>query len=397
MASSKIEWYYLVEEGERGSVQGPLSEAGMEKLFEQGILRADSAVRESTTGVWRRADEVFAFARRRRHASSGLRTFLGALLVVCAILLILFKIVDRREAGEVQRPAAPQRRGVEGLRPVIPIDRTPTERRPTRGDEPLPEGTRGDRAPGQEAQPQAPTETAMPAPVLTKPGIIALTNKAREEQQLKALHEDALLDDAAEERVRDMFQKQYWAHTSPSGEEASDSVSRTGYRYRTIGENIAMGNFTNDEKLVKGWLQSPGHRANIMNRNHEDIGTAVQRGAMKGEDVWIAVQIFGSPSPEVKRSAAGGCVRPDESLLKLIRDEEQTIDELSARARGLRQEIEQEETMTARSPAFVNNHNTKVREYNELAAYLRGRNSAYQRMVERYNQEVTSYNACARK
>jgi uncharacterized protein YkwD len=92
-----------------------------------------------------------------------------------------------------------------------------------------------------------------------------------------------------------MFENQYFAHESPTGEKVSDLAKKFGYDFLLIGENLAMGNFSSDEDLVLAWMESPGHRENILNEKYQEIGVAVKKGIFEGKEVWIAVQHFGLP------------------------------------------------------------------------------------------------------
>ena len=67
-----------------------------------------------------------------------------------------------------------------------------------------------------------------------------------------------------------------------------------------------MGNFKNDQDLVSAWLNSPGHRANILNTRFTEIGTAVLKGFYEGREVWMAVQEFGLP--------LSSCPNPDSKV-----------------------------------------------------------------------------------
>jgi uncharacterized protein YkwD len=51
-------------------------------------------------------------------------------------------------------------------------------------------------------------------------------------------------------------------------------AKKVNYEYVVVGENLAEGDFTSDADLVKGWMDSPGHRANILNTKYEEIGIA---------------------------------------------------------------------------------------------------------------------------
>ncbi|MBA4391986.1 MAG: hypothetical protein C0407_00370, partial [Desulfobacca sp.] len=97
-----------------------------------------------------------------------------------------------------------------------------------------------------------PVQTVMEdaGPSLTVQGIIFYTNKAREEiGGLPPLSENSLLNTIAAERLKDMFEKQYFAHQSPSGEAVTDVAYRIGYQYKILAENIGLG-LNSDEKMV---------------------------------------------------------------------------------------------------------------------------------------------------
>ena len=92
-----------------------------------------------------------------------------------------------------------------------------------------------------------------------------------------------------------MFEKEYFEHKSPSGIGASDIAHDVGYEFILVGENIALGNFDGDEALVQAWMDSPGHRANILNKRYTEIGIAAEKGLYQGKMMWLAVQIFARP------------------------------------------------------------------------------------------------------
>ena len=65
---------------------------------------------------------------------------------------------------------------------------------------------------------------------------------------------------------------------APDGTQPWVWVSRRGYRYRTVGENLAVGYGTAD-RVVRGWMNSPGHRANILQHGFDEVGIAIADGA----------------------------------------------------------------------------------------------------------------------
>lgn len=77
--------------------------------------------------------------------------------------------------------------------------------------------------------------------------IIKLTNIQREKMGLLPIKENAKLDLSSLTKVKDMFEKQYFEHNSPSGAGVKDLAESVGYEFIIIGENLALGNFESDE------------------------------------------------------------------------------------------------------------------------------------------------------
>lgn len=211
--------------------------------------------------------------------------------------------------------------------------------------------------------------------------VIEWTNTYRTENKLGALQRNAQLDSAAIIKVHDMFEKQYFAHESPSGKNSADLVSGVGYDYLWVGENLALGIFSDEKDLVDAWMASPGHRANILNSHFEEIGVGVEEGEYEGKHVWIAVQEFGKP--------ASSCSAPKASLKAEIETKRQRIDELSARANTLVSEINALDKQND-----TDAYNKKVAEYNALVEELNPLVKSTKGLVEVYNEEINAYNAC---
>ena len=100
------------------------------------------------------------------------------------------------------------------------------------------------------------------------------------------------LNDAAGDHARDMARKKYFEHRGRDGSQPKDRVLRAGYESRLTGENIALGP-ESAEEVVAGWLDSPGHCANIMDARFQDIGVGVATGRGRGQIYWV--QNFGTP------------------------------------------------------------------------------------------------------
>jgi uncharacterized protein YkwD len=89
-----------------------------------------------------------------------------------------------------------------------------------------------------------------------------------------------------------MARNRYFEHRGRDGSQPKDRVRRAGYRSRLTGENIAFGPVSAEE-VVAGWLDSPGHCANIMDSRFRDIGVGLASGRKRGEIYWV--QTFGAP------------------------------------------------------------------------------------------------------
>lgn len=101
--------------------------------------------------------------------------------------------------------------------------------------------------------------------------VIALTNKYREENGLPALKADLELTKVAQIKSDDMATNDYFSHTSPTYGSPFDMLQEFGVDYTAAAENIAAGQQSPDE-VVAGWINSPGHRKNILNEKVTHIG-----------------------------------------------------------------------------------------------------------------------------
>lgn len=217
--------------------------------------------------------------------------------------------------------------------------------------------------------------------VLTKIGVISWTNIQRAKFGLPALKESVNLDASVAVKVKDMFENQYFAHDSPAGDGVADLAEEAGYSFIMIGENLALGNFENDETLVQAWMDSPGHRANILNANYQDIGVFVQKGMYEGRTTWLAVQHFGKP--------LSACPQPSESLKVQIEQNKAQITQLQTALEALQREIQ---AMSRRDREL---YNQKVEQYNALVSQYNNLISQTKILVDSYNSGVQAFNACA--
>lgn len=119
--------------------------------------------------------------------------------------------------------------------------------------------------------------------------VLRLTNSERTAAGLRPLAADPLLTVAAQGHSADMIARAFYAHTSPDGGEPWHRASAAGSTHRAIGENIACGQRTPAE-VVDGWMNSPGHRANILKPSFTHLGVGFAGGGSAGT-YWT--QLFG--------------------------------------------------------------------------------------------------------
>ncbi len=166
------------------------------------------------------------------------------------------------------------------------------------------------------------TSTATVAAKLTIAGTIKWTNTERRNNgALPPLAENSELDEIAALRLADMFKNQYFAHVSPTGSSAESVAKEVGYDYIALGENLALGDFSGDEDLVTAWMNSPGHRANILNTKYQEIGVAVKEGNYAGHSAWIGCGSSASRRLPVRRLTIRSKRRlmPDKTSCKVCR------------------------------------------------------------------------------
>lgn len=129
---------------------------------------------------------------------------------------------------------------------------------------------------------------------ITAQKVLNSTNVERQNNGLPPLKYSAVLSESATKKANDMFTNNYWAHTSPSGTSPWDFFKAVDYRYSIAGENLAR-DFYDTESLMNGWMNSPTHKANIINSKYQEIGIGVVNGTLGGIKTTLVVQHFGTP------------------------------------------------------------------------------------------------------
>lgn len=124
--------------------------------------------------------------------------------------------------------------------------------------------------------------------------LLDTTNQVRESNTRKPLILSEKLSKAAEEKAKYMFEKNFWAHTSPEGVEPWAFILEQEYDYSYAGENLAR-NFYYSKEVVDAWMKSPTHRENLLSSNYDEVGFAVVNGVLDGYETTLVVQMFGRP------------------------------------------------------------------------------------------------------
>jgi hypothetical protein len=125
--------------------------------------------------------------------------------------------------------------------------------------------------------------------------VVELTNEERQGSELGTLRRNPILDTAAKLKADDMAKYSYFAHYSPMGVSPWYWFDLEGYNFIHAGENLAV-HFTDSSEIVTAWMNSPGHRANILNGNYTEIGVGTAKGEYKGFPTVFVVQLFGTPA-----------------------------------------------------------------------------------------------------
>jgi len=215
---------------------------------------------------------------------------------------------------------------------------------------------------------------------LSRSGVIYWTNIQREKYGLLPLKENIQLNAAADIKAEDMFENQYFAHASLLGEGVADLTEKAGYEFIIIGENLAFGNFKDDSTLVQAWMESEGHRENILNTNYQEIGVAVKKGIFEGKIAWMAVQHFGLP--------LSACSQPDEALRNEIEENQNEVIQLQNVLKNL--EIEIKNIRPRRGTSY----NQKIEEYNLLISKYNVFLKEIEVLINSYNSQIKLFDEC---
>lgn len=138
---------------------------------------------------------------------------------------------------------------------------------------------------------------------LTMENIVSAVSRERILQNLTALKTDTRLSFAAQYKANDMMSRHYFSHADPESAYIWNKIVQAGYTpYLQLGENLAI-EFYNTESLISAWMNSPTHRANILNENFQDQGAGLAFGIPDQGQYYSAIaNTFGALVPVKKTS-----------------------------------------------------------------------------------------------
>jgi hypothetical protein len=225
----------------------------------------------------------------------------------------------------------------------------------------------------------APVHTLAARPAIHADGVLAYTNAERYKENLPFLSTNAELSRAAYVKMQDLFANQYFAHEAPNGDSIVELATDAGYSYSSVGENLALGGFDSSKAVVDAWMDSPGHRKNILKPTYQEIGIAAGRGEYKGKIAWIVVQAFGTP-----RSL---CPLPDHDLRERVEQGENTL-MLMRRVADMRKQLF--EDTSPNHPAYQK----RIEAFRLAASVHNDYLDTRREEIDTYNAQVERYNAC---
>lgn len=157
---------------------------------------------------------------------------------------------------------------------------------------------------------------------LSQVSLLDATNEDRAENSRTMLQLNDQLKLAAQAKANDMVAVDYWSHTAPDGDKPWNFITASGFQYQTAGENLAYG-FDSASSITNAWMNSPEHRANMLDHTYTDVGFGVaqSKNYLGKGPATIVVAMYASP--------AGGTVAPASTTLPL---EAQTVSRVESLA-----------------------------------------------------------------
>jgi hypothetical protein len=141
--------------------------------------------------------------------------------------------------------------------------------------------------------------------------LLGITNGDRVSNHESALQLNPELTAAAQDKANDMAKRNYWSHVTPNGVQPWAFITAVGYQYEAAGENLAYG-FGSSQQVMTAWMNSPEHRANILDADYQDVGfaTANTPNYQGTGPETIVVAMYGEPIGMVSPSTNGFSSKP---------------------------------------------------------------------------------------
>lgn len=130
--------------------------------------------------------------------------------------------------------------------------------------------------------------------------LVTLLNTDRTDNNLPTLTVNPVLTAVAQAKADDMAKLGYFAHNSPEGKTPWYWFKQEGYSFVSAGENLAI-DFSDSADVERAWMNSPGHRANLLNTTFTEVGIATAVGNYNGHKTTFVVQEFGTPAKTVQK------------------------------------------------------------------------------------------------
>ncbi|MDP3882901.1 MAG: CAP domain-containing protein, partial [Candidatus Staskawiczbacteria bacterium] len=134
-----------------------------------------------------------------------------------------------------------------------------------------------------------------------------------------------------------------------------------------------------EQDVVQNWMDSPGHRENILNNRYTEIGVAIIKGTYQGQTVWIGVQEFGFPM--------SSCDQPDDNLRDQIDLDKSQLDQLAIQIDEKKKQIDETNPRSSVYNQMADDYNQLVARYNSLAEKTKLE-------ISDYNNQINIFNNC---
>jgi hypothetical protein len=146
--------------------------------------------------------------------------------------------------------------------------------------------------------------------------LLADTNIQRSNDHETLLTSDSRLTEAAQRKASDMVSRDYWSHNTPDGRTPWSFITTAGYSYTRAGENLAYG-FTSSEATIAGWMNSPEHRANILESHYSQVGFGVAeaRDFNGSGPTMVVVALYAQPATTATQAQSSFAHQSTQPLL----------------------------------------------------------------------------------